>query len=144
MKKITPQQLIKEFHVLEKMEQANSLSKNFCLDNYMQEDVHDAILELNQLYPQYIFEHKNGFGGFGHDLVVTDKKKKETYDHLPKPHTYKELFDTLERDHAFVTSAKFHHNPNERLTEEEFQQKIKFYDKLGTQFFNELAEEQDT
>lgn len=143
MRKISPQQLLKENHILEKLEISNTISTSFCLDDYLQEEVHKAIQKLNELYPCYQFEHKEVFSGYGHDLVVTNKERKQTYDQLPTPHTYGELFEQLEQEHGFVTSAKFHHSPSERLTEEEYQETLDFYKKVSTRFFDELTGELD-
>lgn len=128
MREVTAQQLLAEFSIIEKMEQSEAIKQHFCLDNYLAEEVKSVIDELNGLYPAYHFEHQEVFGGFGHDLVVTSIARKEAYDCIPKTRTYEELFQTLEEVYGIHTSAKFHHKPTDRLTEEEFQETIKFYE----------------
>lgn len=128
MREVTAQQLLTEFPIIEKMAQSDAIKQRFCLDNYLAEDVKSAINELNSLYPAYHFEYQEVFGGFGHDLVVTDIAQKVTYDRIPKTRTYGELFQTLAKVYGIHSSAKFHHKPTDRLTEEEFQETIKFYE----------------
>lgn len=135
LRKITPTQLVEEFHILEKMARSTGIHGNFCLDDYLEEEVLDAIKELNTLYPDYLFEHKLVFGGFGHDLVVTNIERKKAYDKIPKTRTYGELFENLEHEYKIVTSTKFHHQPNEKMTEKEYQQTLELYKKIGTDFF---------
>ena len=87
MREVTAQQLLTEFSIIEKMAQSDAIKQRFCLDNYLAEDVKSAINELNSLYPAYHFEYQEVFGGFGHDLVVTDIAQKVTYDRIPKTRT---------------------------------------------------------
>lgn len=127
VRKITAQELLKEFHVLEKMAQSERIAESFCLDDYIQEEVMEAIQELNTLYSEYSFEHQDVYGGASHDLIVTNIERKEAYDRIPKTRTYGELFYTLETEFQIKTSAKFHHNPNEGMTEKEYQEKLSLY-----------------
>ncbi|WPH48379.1 hypothetical protein SHT67_14175 (plasmid) [Enterococcus faecalis] len=139
---VTAQQLLKERSILEKMKVSKSTEEHFCLDDYIKEDVMNAIEELNQLYPTYHFERKEVFGGYGHDLVVTNIAKKEAFKHIPKTRTYGELFQTLADVYGIHTSAKFHHKPTDRLTEEEFQETITFFENFHTSvLFSDNEEE---
>lgn len=143
MNQLTAQDILKEFQVLEMMAQSNRISERFCLDDYIQEEVSEAILALNGLYPEYLFEHKEVFGGFGHDLVVTHIERKEAYDQIPKTRTYGELFATLKREYGVATSASFHHKPTEGLTENEYQQTVDFYKKIDlSRLFDEDDEDE--
>lgn len=144
MREVTAQQLLTEFSIIEKMAQSDAIKQRFCLDNYLAEEVKSAIDELNSLYPAYHFEHQEVFGGFGHDLVVTDIAQKVTYDRIPKTRTYGELFQTLAEVYGIHTSAKFHHKPTNRLTEEEFQETIKFYKNFDIDtFFSQEGEDKN-
>ncbi|MBF0726194.1 hypothetical protein [Enterococcus gallinarum] len=130
MREITAIQLVKDLSILDTMDQLPTYYARFCLDDYLVEEVQEAIKKCNDIYPAYYFTHELVYGGFGHDLVVIDIKRKQAYDCIPKFHTYEELFEKLEKKYGIKTTAKFHCKPTERLTTKEFQQILAFYQSI--------------
>lgn len=130
MRKITAVQLVNELSVFDKMAQVSAYSARFCLDDYLIEEVQEAIKTCNRMYPAYHFTHELVYGGFGHDLVVVDRKKKAAYDKLPKPYTYEDCFVALKEEFGRISSAWFDGLWNQRLTEEEYQEMLTFYREL--------------
>lgn len=89
---------------------------------------------LNQNDSTYHFKHVSVFGGFGSDLVISNrelKRQEDEYRELElktKPtHTYMELWQKFNKDYGVQTSSTFHTDPSGVLTESEFQEQLAFY-----------------
>lgn len=111
---------------MDKLKNSEKYEERACLDDY---DVHSdcmsgVIAELNMYYKDLNFKLEEVMGGFGTDLVITDKQRKAEYDKIPKTHTRAEVEEYLAKNYG-ISRICCGGSRSERLTEDEFQKQIK-------------------
>ena len=57
MREITAIQLVKDLSILDTMDQLPTYYARFCLDDYLVEEVQEAIKKCNDIYPAYYYTH---------------------------------------------------------------------------------------
>lgn len=96
-----------------------------------------VMMQLHELKPRFEFEVADWHMAAGTDLVITDIGCKKAYDALPKPHTLKELYQTVYQRFGIGSTAIFHNGDlNTRITEKEFEDWLSFYASMNQMLTN--------
>jgi len=88
-----------------------------------------ALVTINVVQDRFVFEI--GGDAFRPDLVITSKRLKKEYDLIPKTKTFADLFQVVNDVYGIKTSTEFHVDLDTKMTDQEFDEHMKFYEKMS-------------
>lgn len=120
--------LMVRYHILTKFQQTEAIELHFDLTNETlpTAQLPEILKYLRQAQQNYLFK-LNMTDTDSLDLVVTDKLKKMACVTEKRPKTWSQVYRIVESKYNITTSAQYKHNPEDTLTESEFQKAVGMY-----------------